>query len=86
MPLALEVSLVSGGEVAPDERLPPQGGRHAAVQALVRPEETLDALLHGVELGDLPGGYDWLSISIFVSNRNSIQIQGVPSARRPGLG
>ena len=86
MPLALEVSLVSGGEVAPDERLPPQGGRHAAVQALVRPEETLDALLHGVELGDLPGGYDWLSLSILVSNRNCIQIQVVPSARRPGLG
>ena len=57
MPLVLEAPLEGGGEVAADERLPPQGRRHAAVLALDRLAERLDALLHRVQLGDLPPGW-----------------------------
>ena len=55
VPLVPEAALVGGGEVAPDERLAPQRGRHAAVLALVRPVEPLQTLLQLVQLADLAG-------------------------------
>ena len=55
VPLVPEAALVGGGEVAPDERLAPQRGRHVAVLALVRPVEPLQPLLQLVQLADLAG-------------------------------